>query len=184
MRRRGRLGILLGIVVALPWAMSCSGSGSASVAGMGRLELHLTDAPLDLSGVAGVEVTLDAVTVYSGVEEMDGTDTAPIVVMDHPATFDLLTLTGGASALLASADLPSGFYQRIRLSITAASLRYDDGHEVDLKIDSNKVDIPIRFQVTAGGTTQVTLDFQADASVQVNGTAAGDYILRPVVTPV
>jgi Domain of unknown function (DUF4382) len=184
MKNVSRLGVLCVMAVILPWAVACSGSGSVSVADRGRLEIRLTDAPLDLAGVAGVDVTIDAVTVYPGVEEMDGTETAPIVIMDHPATFDLLTLTGGASTLLASADLPSGFYQRIRLSITAASLRFDDGHAVDLKIDSNKVDIPIRFQVMVNDTATVTLDFQADASVQVNGTASGTYILRPVVTPV
>jgi hypothetical protein len=30
----------------------------------------------------------------------------------------------------------------------------------------------------------MTLDFDAAASVQVNGTASGTFILRPVVTPV
>jgi hypothetical protein len=33
-------------------------------------------------------------------------------------------------------------------------------------------------------TNDVTLDFDAAASVPVNGTASGAFILRPVVTPV
>jgi hypothetical protein len=35
-----------------------------------------------------------------------------------------------------------------------------------------------------GETSDLTLDFDAGASVQVNQTGSGQYILRPVVTPV
>jgi Domain of unknown function (DUF4382) len=166
---------------------ACSGSSTASVSGHGQLDINLTDAPIDLSNVASVVVDISAVTVYPGDPEMsgtDGTEAAPIVVLDHPATFDLLTLTGGATALLASASLPAGLYQRIRLDITSARMTFKDATTTNLKIDSNKVDIPIRFQVRQAETTGVTLDFDAGASVQVNDTGSGTFILRPVVTPV
>ncbi len=53
----------------------------------------------------------------------------------------------------------------------------------DLQIESNKVDVPIGFQVREGGDATLLLDFDAAASVQVNDTASGRLILRPVVTP-
>ncbi len=171
------------LLFAIVLAPACNRTSESSVSGQGRLDIRLTDAPIDLSTVASVTVNIDEVLVYPGVQEMDGTDTPPIVVSTHPATFDLLTLTGGASTLLASANLPAGFYQRIRLNISSASLTFKDGTTADLMIESHKVDVPIRFEVKVSDTTQVTLDFQAAASVQVNGTASGAYILRPVVTP-
>jgi hypothetical protein len=58
-----------------------------------------------------------------------------------------------------------------------------DGSTINLKIDSNKVDVPIRFQVSSGDESSVILDFDAAASVQVNETASDTFILRPVVTP-
>jgi hypothetical protein len=70
------------------------------------------------------------------------------------------------------------------LAISDAVLVYKDGTTTSLKIDSNKVDVPIQFQVSVGGTSNLTLDFNAAASVQVNQTGSGQYILRPVVTPV
>jgi len=163
---------------------ACNASGSASLSGgTGRLEVHLTDAPIDLSGVASVAVTITDVLVYSGVEGMTEDATGPIVLINHPETFDLLTLTGGATALLASGEVPAGFYHRIRLEISEAALTYDDGSTADLKIESGKVDVPIGFQVRPGGESTVVLDFDAAASVQVNETATGTLILRPVVTP-
>jgi hypothetical protein len=167
---------------------ACSGSGSFSAgAGTGSLRIHLTDAPIDLSTVQSVNVTLTGVTVFpeeSASPMGMATQTAPISLVTFPATFDLLTLTNGATTLLASGEVPAGTYSRIRLEISDAVLINKDGTTAILKIDSHKVDVPNRFQVSVGGTSDLTLDFDAGASVQVNETAAGQFILRPVVTPV
>jgi len=177
------------LVVALLLA-GCNGmeGGSGrSAGGTGSLQVRLTDAPIDLSTVQNVNVTLTGVTVFP--EETTSPmgmlmEAGPISLMAFPATFDLLTLTGGATALLASGQVPAGNYSRIHLDISSATLVYKDGNTTPLKIDSNKVDVPIRFQVTAATTSTITLDFNAAASVQVNETGSDQFILRPVVTPV
>jgi hypothetical protein len=172
------------LVLSLTLLAGCNASGSASVGGAtGRLDIRLTDAPIDLSTVSNVTVTITDVLVYPGVEGMDADTATPIVVTTHPATFDLLTLTGGATTLLASGDVPAGFYRRIRLEISSAALTYKDGTMANLQVESNKVDVPIGFQVRAGADAAVVLDFDAAASVQVNATASDRLILRPVVTP-
>jgi len=114
---------------------------------------------------------------------MDNDTATPTVVTTHPASFDLLSLTGGATAFLASGQVPAGFYRRIRLEISSAAITYKDGTMADLQIDSNKVDVPIGFEVRAGADSAIVLDFDAVASVQVNDTGSGRLILRPVVTP-
>jgi hypothetical protein len=170
----------------LALVVSCNGSSHHS-GGSGTVQVHLTDAPIDLSTVQSVTVTITGVLVYGGgsdamMPQVDGG--GAIALVTHPETFDLLTLTGGATALLASGEVPAGSYQRIRLEISSATLTYKDGSQVPLKIDSNKVDVPIPFHVAVDQTTGMTLDFNAGASVQVNDTASGTLILRPVVTPV
>jgi hypothetical protein len=171
---------------------ACShGAMSASVDnGKGTVNVFLTDAPLDLTGVQSVNVTLTGVVLYPNDDAGDGLldDPAddggtPVVILSHPATFDLLTLTGGATTLLGTDEVPAGGYSRIRLVVEEASLTYLDGTVVPLKIESGKVDVPIRFDITRDETTGVVLDFDAAASVQVNETSSGGLILRPVVTP-
>ncbi len=190
MHHRWVVTVSLAAVAVLLLLCGCSGSASARFEnGHGSLVIHLTDSPLDLSGVQGVVVTVTGVVVYPG--ETSGPETggpvgpgsSPIVLASHPATFDLLTLTGGATALLASGEVPAGEYGRIRLEVSKAVLEYRDGSSEPLKIESAKVEVPIRFRVVAGSETGVTLDFDAAASVQVNGTGSGAKILRPVVTP-
>jgi len=163
------------------------GGSSRNGGGTGMLQVRLTDAPIDLSTVQSVNVTITGVVVFP--EETTnpmGTlvEPSPIILMTHPATFDLLTLTGGATTLLASGEVPAGTYSRIHLDISDATLVNKDGTTASLQIESNKVDVPIQFQVSAGTNSTVTLDFNAEASVQVNQTGAGQFILRPVVTPV
>ena len=166
---------------------SMGGSSARISGGTGMLQVRLTDTPIDLSTVQSVNVTLTGVVVFP--EETTnpmGTlvEPGPTTLMTHPATFDLLTLTGGATTLLASGEVPAGTYSRIHLDISDATLVNKDGTTASLKIESNKVDVPIQFQVNVGTTSRITLDFNAGASVQVNETAADQFILRPVVTPV
>jgi hypothetical protein len=181
--------VALAVVFLLP---GCSGGGSASSSsGTAMLNVRLTDSPIDPGTVQNVWVTLTGVIVYPD-ETMDAMDPMhvegppPIHLMTHPQTFDLMTLTGGATALLASGEVPVGTYARIRLEISDASLVYKDASTapVTLKCESNKVDVPIRFHVSAGPDNTIVLDFDAAASVKVNETGSGVSILRPVVTPV
>ncbi len=168
----------------------CTGMGGGSArssAGTGMLQVRLTDAPIDLTTVQSVNVTLTGVVVFpqETVNPMGMlVEPGPITLMTHPATFDLLTLTAGATALLASGEVPAGTYSRIHLDISDATLVNKDGTTASLMIESNKVDVPIQFQVTVGTASSITLDFNAAASVQVNQTGTGQFILRPVVTPV
>lgn len=175
------------VLCAAMFLFGCGHGDLSSRAGTGTLQVNLTDAPIDLSTVQGVNVTLTGVIVYPR-ESTDPMGTvlegSPIHLLTFPATFDLLTLTGGATALLASGEVPAGSYSRIRLEVSEATLINTDGTTTPLRIESNKVDVPIRFEVGVDATSIVTLDFDAAASVQVNETASGMFILRPVVTPV
>lgn len=169
-----------------------SGSMSGHVDnGHGTISVFLTDAPIDLANVKSVNVTLTSVVLYPAddgepdlVGDPAGDDSAtPIVIVSHPETFDLLTLTDGAKTLLGTDEVPAGSYSRIRLQVSDAQLVYLDDTTAALKIESGKVDVPIHFKVVRDETTDVVLDFDAAASVQVNDTANDQLILRPVVTP-
>jgi uncharacterized protein DUF4382 len=184
-------GALAAFLVVLLFGCS-SGSMSGQVNnGHGTVSVFLTDAPIDLANVKSVMVTLTSVVLYPAddgepdlVNDPAGDDAAtPVVIVSHPETFDLLTLTDGAKTLLGTDEVPAGSYSRIRLQVSDANLVYLDDTTAPLKIESGKVDVPIRFKVVRDETTNVVLDFDAAASVQVNETGSDQLILRPVVTP-
>ena len=186
-KRVGRFVAVLTQVLSL-LLVGCSGGsfGARVDNGKGTVNVFITDAPISLSAV---EVTLTSVTLFpeDGTTSLGGTSggmsaSTPVVIVSHPETFNLLTLTGGARALLSTDEVPVGSYSRIRLEVADAGLVDASGTSTSLKIESGKVDVPIHFTISQDQTTGVVLDFDAAASVQVNDTSSGQVILRPVVT--
>ena len=176
---------LLAAVLFLSLSACSDGSGDAGVttSGTGHLEVRLTDAPIDLATAQSVWVLIDSLTV-TPEGTSDGDDLSAIPLSMTPGEFDLLTLTDGATTLLASGDIPVGRYSKIRMHVSSARIVFTDGSEEPLKLESHKVDVPIPFELSLDENLQIVLDFDAQASIQVNETANDKYILRPVVTPV
>ncbi len=180
---------LLGLAVTAGLA----GCQTNSSGGPSSVSVYLTDTPIDLAGVKAVNVTLSGVVLYpsdSGTEDAGGIElqSGPIS-MPGDLTLNLLDLRNGNTSFLGSQTVPAGRYNRIRLQIVSAELvRDDDGDPstpdvvAPITVPSSKVDVPVPFQLTADESLQLTLDFDAQASVQVNTTnGQNTYLLRPVI---
>ena len=99
--------------------------------------------------------------------------------------YDLLTLTGGVSALLADEVVPSGYLGQIRLLLgdkntvvlkdgTSHPLNTPSAQQSGLKLNVNQT-------LTAGVTYDFLLDFDVAHSIVVQAGASGNYNLHPVV---
>jgi hypothetical protein len=144
--------------------------------GEGEIRMRLIDSPM-----AAEEV----VVVVSRVEvHKAGSDSASgwVVVNDQPATYDLLTLRNGASAIMGSAQLEAGLYTQIRLILGAGSHVKVNGTMFSLEVASGfqtGVKLNHAFEIKAGQTYELYLDFDAGRSVRLTGTA--QYRLTPVI---
>jgi hypothetical protein len=160
----------------------------------GQLNVLLTDAPIDLSEVTAVEVTLVKMIVFGNdgmVDDEDGMEMGqPGVSAGEGLTLNLLDYQDGRTVTIAAEEIPAGDYKKLRMYISGATLVTPDPNDEMLEIrepidvPSGKVDIPVAFTVTGGEAVEVVLDFDAALSVQVNETQGNkQYILRPVITP-
>lgn len=175
-------------MLALGTLLHCS---SSPLAPGGSVRVFLTDAPLDLAGVTAVNVTLSQVLLFPAGEGEE-----PIVMdlagQPGPVTIDLLDFQDGRATLIAQAEVPPGDYTKVRLAVASAELvRDEDGDPATpdtvspIFVPSDKVDVPRPFTLSGGEGLDLTLDFDARLSVQVNETPGGpELILRPVITPV
>jgi len=180
-------------LVALVGAAGCNDPTSPST---GRVEVLLTDAPIDLDTVNAVNVTLDKIILFGSgemVEDEDGLEMdRPTVEDGEGLMLDLLEFQNGQTITIANLEVTPGTFQKVRMYIREASLAMDDPNDpmaeiqVPVDVPSGKVDIPVSFEVSGGETLEIVLDFDAALSVQVNETSGGnkEYILRPVITPV
>lgn len=186
------------LVLALVALVTAAGlaacnTGTSPSGGQSGVSVYLTDAPLDLAGVHAVNVTLSGVVLYpsdSGSGDAGGVElqSGPIS-LPGDLTLNLLDFQNGHVAFLGSQAVPSGSYNRIRLEVVSAELARDDDNDPNtpdvvepIVVPSGKVDVPVGFALTAGENLDITIDFDAQASVQVNTTnGINSYLLRPVV---
>lgn len=169
----GVVTVAAGLGLAL--LMACGGSSSSGSAG--AMNVHLVDGPI--SGYQEINVDIQSVEI-SGSQGW-------ITLGTPNRTINLLNLTGGVSETLASgATLPAGHYQQMRLILGSGStVKLSDGTVQPLKVPSGMqtgIKLIVSFDVAAGTTSDVWIDFDAAHSIQVvQAGASGQYLLRPTV---
>lgn len=175
---------VLGLATLALANVACS---SGSVHADGQVTILLTDAPIDLTGVNAVNVTVTGVSLLGADEE--GADTRLELTTGGDMIVNLLDYQNGKTMPLATGLVPEGDYDKIRLHVSAAELATDDDGDPETPDliepvfnPSNKVDINAPFTLGEGEEMTITLDFDAALSIHVNQTnGQHPYILRPVI---
>jgi len=183
---------------ALRWSLiattailaSCGGGGSGSSVGEGTLRMALTDAPS--CGYDHVYVTVDRVRVHKDGSAGDSSAGWEEIVLATPKRIDLLALTNGVLEELGETDLPAGRYSQVRLVLVentpaqplANAVQPTGSAEVPLRTPSGQqsgLKLQAHFEVAAGQTADLVLDFDACRSVVKTG-GNGNYNLKPVLS--
>ena len=156
--------------------VGCADSATNPSDGQGEVRMRMVDAPSEAEAVV---VVVSRVEVHTaGSDSTSGWRT----VNDQPASYDLLTLRNGASAVLGSAMLDSGHYTQIRLILGDGSYVTVDSVDHPLTVSSGfetGVKLNHQFTLAPGEVYELYLDFDADRSVEMNGS--GEYKLKPVI---
>jgi hypothetical protein len=166
--------VVLIVVIGGMFIGSCSKSVNPET-GEGEVKMNLVDSP---AGYDKVNIVVTRVEVHKA-----GSDTTSgwTVVASNPATYDLLSLRNGASAVLGQSKLTAGKYTQIRLIIGSGSNVVVDGVPRSLTIPSgiqSGVKLVHQFDIEPGKLYELTLDFDAARSITVAGS---QYLLRPTI---
>src|SRR5262249_17264910 len=119
--------------------------GSRHSSGEGKLLISVKDTPLLAKEVW---VTISDIELHSTTS---GWQSLP----PETATFDLLKLGSGQQALLEQATLTAGTYTRIRLLVTNSFLIDLQDQRCEVKVPSEKIEIPTQFDIAADTTTRL-----------------------------
>ncbi len=162
----------------------------------GGLILLMHDAPID--DLSEVWLTVNSIRLIGEDDADDDTtdvendttdvddDTVGVLALDEPVRMNLLALDS-ISRVLAVTQAPAGNYHKIRLYVSEPKFVMDDGTEImedDIQLVANgKVDLNSQGDVivTTDAFTVVSLDLDAENSIQVVQTGNGMYIMRPQV---
>ena len=175
--------LFAGLLTLLSTLMvGCSGGDSADTASSstGTVALSLTDAPIDDESVKGVYVTFDSLRY----QYVDGNDSWQDIDLNESRTINLLALQDGNTTLLSKVDLPSGEIQHVRFMIDTKECYIEliGGIEKPIEVpsaDQTGYKSIGGFTIPAGGTVNVTADFDLRKSLTVTGN--GRYKLNPTI---
>lgn len=167
--------VVLIISFALAGLTGCSTSNNSS--SEGQMEIKLHDAP----GIFGA-VQLDIQKVE--VENSGSTSSSSwVTISNQPMTVNLLNLTNGNSKVIASSNVKSGTYTKIRLILGSNNKVEVNGAMMNLNLSSSAqsgIDININTKVDAQNNATLLLDFDVARSITANLT--GSFTLNPVIT--
>jgi len=174
--------IAVGILVALSGCGSDIFSNDDAV-----MNVKLVDAPID--GYKEINLNVQEVRIYREAEESDNaSDESGWITLGRPnRTINLLELVGGVSeTLVEGATLSAGHYTQMRLVLEQGNtVKLADDTVHDLKVPSglqSGVKLIVNFDVKAGVTKDVFIDFDAANSIRLHRTGHSEkYILRPTV---
>ena len=142
-------------------------------AGMGILEVHVTDPPEP--EFDSILVSVDNITVHKVVPGQPGEwIDVPLTV----SSFDLVTLVG-VEEFLGSVQVEAGKFTQIRVYIDTVMVTPEGGTSQSATVPSNILRIVRPFEVQEGLITALTLDFDGARSVVTTGQ--GNFIFKPVV---
>lgn len=101
----------------------------------------ITDAPFPSTLVSEANITIERVELKwlespNKKKEYEAPSDSFIVLTEEPQFFNLLDLSNGVKANLATMEIPEGVYNEIRLIISEASIMLTDGKVYDLKVPS------------------------------------------------
>jgi len=156
----------------------CKDSPTAPANENAGLKIYLTDSPASFDAVY---ITVTKVEVNKNVSASNS-DSGWITLNSTPKTYNLLTLRNGAEAVLGDTTLVTGQYNQIRLIIGSGSYVVLNGVRANLVIPSGMqtgIKLVHQFNITANSTTNLTLDFDANRSIVIEGN--GTLTLKPTI---
>jgi Domain of unknown function (DUF4382) len=148
-------------------------NGGGGSGGQATATVRMHDAP-PAPNVAEVILTIDDLALLRH-------GASPVDVLDSPVTLDVLGALAANPFDLATDSVPDGSYTGVRLSISDAVLKFNDGTpDADVILGNPVVaSVAAPFTVIDGGTVTITLDFNAETSIIPSGS---DFLLDANIT--
>src|ERR1035437_9508197 len=161
-----RLAIVVGFFTATIFIPGCSDSTTSPTTGQGQIKVTMVDSPASFDQVNIVVARVEVLKL--GADSSSGW----IVINNHTATYDLLTLRNGASVVLGDSSLDIGHYTQIRLILGTGSNIVVGGIVYSLDVPSGTqtgIKLNHDFDIQSGVIYELMLNFNADHSIVLTG---------------
>lgn len=180
-----RTGTFLVGSAALLLLGACAGSDAGTT---GQLAIQMTDAPID--DVQSATIWVKSVYLIGGGDSTG----AHYVVLSSPQSYDVLTLTNGATAALGVVTIPTGNYTQLRFLVDSARVTLKPGKTFSDGSSSKTMQTPSAQQsgikvnfsgpvTVTSGQTILVVDFDVSRNFVFTGPSASPtgVLFKPVL---
>ncbi len=164
--------IMYATMVGLLFMQISSCNKSTTTSDKAHLSVRMTDAP----------ASYDAVNIDVQSVEITGNGGAAVVLNTTPGIYNLLELSNGINALIATGDLNAGAVSQIRLILGSNNTVKIGGVVYPLSTPSamqSGLKLQVNQTFEAGVSYSILLDFDASQSIVLQGN--NTYQLKPVI---
>ena len=187
MRRTGKMVLTLFTVLLLVFTAACAPAVTEEeeevvtptpTVEWGIIEIRVTDPPP--ADVKSAFVYLSSIEVHKVSGNMSESDNTSgwITILEAPSSFDLMAVIG-VEEILGSANVTAGSFTQIRMDVIKVVGETTDNVSYTAEVPSGKLKIVRPFNVGAGTTTILTLDFDGEKSLI--RTDSDKFLFKPVV---
>jgi len=178
-----KLFILCFSILSSLLAAACNDGGGGS-GDTGTITMSVTDAkPLVPENVTNFFVEFSEIWVHKS-----GGAWKQLALAESPHTIDLLQFQeGNTTELVPPAKLEAGKYTQVRIVVSSATLRFDNGgttedRPVEIPSENLKTDKNFLFDLPAETSVDLVIHFDLSMSLVVSGTALNQtYTMKPVM---
>ncbi|MFB6204201.1 MAG: DUF4382 domain-containing protein [Candidatus Nanohaloarchaea archaeon] len=164
------------VLVLLFFLFNPSGTPDGEGVSMGEFSLLISDRPSAIGQFGKLDVSFSRMRIHSAGNGTNSSRGFTVVGFNGTPTVDLTRVQGdNATAILEDYPLEPGNYSKIELYVANVDGTVD-GHQVDVKVPSQKLQITKPFTVAPNET----VEFVFDITVVEKGT--GGYNLIPVIS--
>jgi hypothetical protein len=172
-------------IISLSILMFTACGGGGSDGSSGTVSMSITDAkPVLPEGTENLWITFEEVLVHKA-----GGGWISLPLSETPYTIDLLQFhDGNTTEFVPPVSLESGKYTQIRIVVSEATIRINDGvdvndYSVTIPSENLKTNKNFSFDVQGGGAVDITIDFDLSQSIVVTDDGSGtlSYKLKPVL---
>jgi hypothetical protein len=165
-------------------------AGTESLAGNGGLRVPSAGDSIEFSALF---LTFDSIRVYVAGAQCDSSgqgwhggsgDPEYIEILVDPVTVDAVELDSTLTALLGSAELPTGTYSHLSLGIVEAWAITPEGEEVEVIVPGTgdpSLRVMVSFTVEEGQVSAITIVVNLERSLREMPPGSGRIVLMPVL---
>jgi len=171
------------VAISIIVAAGCANDNATEP--VGTLSLKLTDAPMHYGQFMSASVTIDKIEIGNSAHT-----NSFIILTNTPMKYNLLELVNGITSTLATAEIPAGDYNLMRLYISSTEMKMLNGDSFTYNMDqegysgsgmmqngmmlnnqNRSIDIPLNHVLTIsnGSMSEFLLDIDVDQSFMMEG---------------